>query len=104
MPTGQEVGVVARQNQEVRPTFVTLVAKQLALPGFQVCSGGRALEALDKSLLTVRSMMPIHVRCMMPVPGIILKSPTVLLILVHANLQWDLWQHLSSTVISPLHS
>ena len=48
MPTGQEVGVVARQNQEVRPTFVTLVAKQLALPGFQVCSGGQALEALDE--------------------------------------------------------
>ena len=40
---------------QVRPTFITLAWQpwQLALPGFQVCSGDRALEARDESLLTL---------------------------------------------------
>ena len=35
-----------------RPTFITisLIAQRLTLPGFQVCAGDQALEALDESL------------------------------------------------------
>ena len=33
--------------------YLSLIAKQFSLPGFKVCSGGQALEALDESLLTV---------------------------------------------------
>ena len=42
--TNEEVGA----RRAARGNF-SLIAEQLALPGFQVCSGGQVLEALDES-------------------------------------------------------